>query len=200
MTTNLRISFIGDSFTQGIGDPEYRGWVGRVLQATGGDITAFNLGIRRNTSEDIARRWRQEVTPRTLPEADNRLVLSFGSNDAVLEDGKPRVEASRCLDNLAALLDESARQRIRTLVVGPSPVVIGGAEHLGRLLGTAEEMAALCAGRGVPFIDVTRALAADPVWVDEAGAGDGAHPGAGGYGRLAELVLRGGWREWALGG
>ena len=75
--------FIGDSFVQGIGDPEYRGWVGRVLAATRDDVTAFNLGIRRNTSEDVLRRCWHEVLPRTLPEADNRLVISFGSNDAL---------------------------------------------------------------------------------------------------------------------
>ncbi|WP_441247642.1 GDSL-type esterase/lipase family protein [Kitasatospora sp. McL0602] len=201
MANNLRVSFIGDSFTQGIGDPEYRGWVGRVLQATAvADITAFNLGIRRNTSEDVARRCWQEVVPRTLPEADNRLVLSFGSNDAVVEDGAVRVEPARCLDNLAALLAESARRGIGALVVGPPPVVIGGRGHLDRLLKLAEEMTAVCAAQGVPFVDVTAALAADPVWVAEASAGDGAHPGAGGFGRLAELVIGGGWQSWAAGG
>lgn len=200
MTKDLRLCFIGDSFTQGIGDPEYRGWVGRVLQATGGETTAFNLGIRRNTSEDVVRRCWQEVAPRTLPQADNRLVVSFGSNDAVVEDGRLRVEPARTLENLAALLAESRRRLSGTLVVGPPPVVSGGEEHLGRLLELTGEMAAICAGQGVPFIDVTRDLAADPVWVAEACTDDGAHPAAGGYGRMAELVLRGPWREWVRGG
>lgn len=92
MFEGMRICFVGDSFIQGIGDPEYRGWVGRVLAATGGDITAFNLGIRRNTSEDVLRRCWHEVLPRTLPAADNRLVISFGSNDTIHEDGTVRVE------------------------------------------------------------------------------------------------------------
>lgn len=200
MSTNPRVCFIGDSFTQGVGDPEFRGWVGRVLQATGGDVTAFNLGIRRNTSEDVLGRWRQEILPRVLPGADNRLVVSFGSNDAVEEGGAPRVDAARCLDNLVTLLDGSRRQFCGALVVGPPPVVGGGEEHLRRVLGIAEGMAALCAHRGVPFVDVTRELAEDPVWTAEAVAGDGAHPGAGGYERMARLVLRGGWREWLLGG
>ncbi|MFF4606521.1 GDSL-type esterase/lipase family protein [Streptomyces sp. NPDC001339] len=92
MTGDLRICFIGDSFVQGIGDPEHRGWVGRVLAVTRGDITAFNLGIRRDTSEDVLRRCWREALPRTLPGADNRLVISFGSNDTVQEDGTVRTD------------------------------------------------------------------------------------------------------------
>ncbi|MFJ8476707.1 hypothetical protein [Kitasatospora sp. NPDC094011] len=41
-----RILFLGDSFVQGLGDPEFRGWVGRVLQAAAPDATAFNRGAR----------------------------------------------------------------------------------------------------------------------------------------------------------
>ncbi|GAA2143354.1 hypothetical protein GCM10009760_29630 [Kitasatospora kazusensis] len=196
MTADLRLHFLGDSFTQGIGDPEYRGWVGRVLQATPGEITAFNLGIRRNTSEDVLRRCWAEVDARTAPGTDSRLVLSFGSNDAVEENGAVRVGAARCLERLDTLLTAAGHREMRVLVVGPPPVTGAGADHLGRLLELAEEMAALCERHGVPFVPVTRALADDPLWVAEVMAGDGAHPGADGYRQLADLVLRGGWAEW----
>ncbi len=196
MTRDTRICFIGDSFVQGIGDPEYRGWVGRVLAKTPGDITAFNLGVRRNTSEDVRHRCWREVLPRTLPDADNRLVVSFGSNDAVVEDGTVRVEPARCLDNLAALLDESRRRAIAPLVVGPPPVIDAGAAHTRRTLHLADAMAALCRARHIPFVATTRDLSDDPVWTREAMAGDGAHPGAGGYQTLAGLVLAGPWHAW----
>ena len=52
-----------------------------------------------------------------------------------------------------------------------------------------------CADRGVPYVPVVAALAADPVWRSEVAAGDGAHPGAAGYARLAELV-RPAWERW----
>jgi acyl-CoA thioesterase I len=39
------------------------------------------------------------------------------------------------------------------------------------------------------------ALLADPVWMHEVAIGDGAHPGADGYGHLADLVLPI-WRTW----
>ncbi|MFC4373544.1 GDSL-type esterase/lipase family protein [Nocardia halotolerans] len=196
MTTALRICFIGDSFVQGVGDPQYRGWVGRVLAATGPAITAFNLGVRRDTSDDVLRRCWSEVEPRMLPGADNRLVVSFGANDAIEEDGAPRVSHARCLDNLATVLGESRERGVAPLVVGPPPVVGAGAVHLRRALRLAEEMSVLCRAQGVPFVDVTAELAGDTVWVREASDGDGAHPGAGGYQRLADLVLAGSWHRW----
>ena len=199
MNGDMRISFIGDSFVQGIGDPEHRGWVGRVLAASHPGITAFNLGIRRNTSEDVLRRCWPEVLPRTLPDADNRLVVSFGSNDAMEEDGKVRVDPARCLDNLASILAECRRRAIAALVVGPPPVIGAGEEHLRRTAKLADEMAALGRSEHVPFIDTTLSLANDPVWTREAIAGDGAHPGSGGYRRLADLVLADRWHAWIAG-
>lgn len=196
MIGDIRVCFIGDSFVQGIGDPEHRGWVGRVLEATGTDITAFNLGIRRDTSEDVLRRCWREVLPRTLPGADNRLVVSFGSNDTVREDGAVRVAPARCLDNLASILDQARRRAVTPLVVGPPPVVDAGEEHLRRTARLADEMAALCRSHRVPFVRTTLALAQDPVWTREAMAGDGAHPGSGGYRRLADLVLADQWHQW----
>jgi lysophospholipase L1-like esterase len=196
MSRDLRICFIGDSFVQGIGDEKYRGWVGRVLEATPGHITFFNLGIRRNTSEDVLRRCWPEVLPRTLPDADNRLVISFGSNDSIEEDGKVRVDPARCLDNLASILDESQRRAIAPLVVGPPPVIDAGEQHLQRTARLAAEMAALCQSRHVQFIATTQDLAKDPTWTQSAMAGDGAHPGSGGYQRLADLILASQWHEW----
>ncbi|PYC69529.1 hypothetical protein C7C46_28005 [Streptomyces tateyamensis] len=201
MIKDLRVSFIGDSFVQGLGDPEYRGWVGRVLQRLSlGEAGAFNLGIRRNSSRDVLARWRTEVGARLLDGADNRLVLSVGSNDAMPdENGAPRVDRADFLRNVTAVLTGAQELGIRVLVVGPPPVMVGGPEHLARLLTVVPELAALCAAHGVPFVDVTRALVEDPVWVAEATAGDGAHPGAGGYGRLADLVLAGGFGAWLTG-
>ncbi|MFC4127760.1 GDSL-type esterase/lipase family protein [Nocardia rhizosphaerae] len=199
MSGDLRVCFFGDSFVQGIGDPDYRGWVGRVLAVTGPDVTAFNLGVRRDTSDDVVRRYRQELDARTVADADNRLVVSFGSNDAIEENGRVRVELSRCVDNLAGMIAESRDRQLSMLVVGPPPVLDAGAAHLERTMKIAAEMAALCAVDDVPFVDITAALAADPAWIAEVTAGDGAHPGRGGYERLTALVLDAGWRAW-LGG
>jgi lysophospholipase L1-like esterase len=60
----MRICFFGDSIVNGTGDPDCLGWVGRVCGAarkSGVDLTSYNLGIRRDTSADILRRWRREA-------------------------------------------------------------------------------------------------------------------------------------------
>jgi lysophospholipase L1-like esterase len=50
---------------------------------------------------------------------------------------------------------------------------------------------------GVPFLPVLEALLADPNWIAEARAGDGAHPGAKGYAAMAALVDQWpAWRAW----
>jgi lysophospholipase L1-like esterase len=191
-----RICFFGDSFVHGIGDPERRGWVGRVLAATPGDVTGFNLGIRRNTSEDVLRRCWPECAERLIPGEDNRLVLSFGSNDAIDERGGVRVRLTHTLENLGLLLDGCRRRAVEVLVVGPPPVIGAGPPHLERLLELAGRMRDLCELKTVPFADVTQPLAGDATWRAEALAGDGAHPAAGGYDPLAARVREAHRQPW----
>jgi lysophospholipase L1-like esterase len=124
------------------------------------------------------------------------LVVSFGSNDMMEENGRIRVDPGGCVDNLAAILDESERRAVAALMVGPPPVADAGDDHLCRTSELADAMAAVCRARDVPFIAVTHTLAGDPTWTAEALAGDGAHPARGGYQRLADIVLAGPWHEW----
>src|SRR5215472_16470033 len=80
----MRICFFGDSFVNGTGDDDALGWVGRIVaQARQGGcgMTAYNLGVRRDTSADVAARWQAEARVRLPPECDGRLVFSFGAND-----------------------------------------------------------------------------------------------------------------------
>lgn len=60
MDQDVRICFVGDSFMQGTCDPDCLGWPGRVCRAaiqSGVGMTCYNLGVRRDTSADILRRW-----------------------------------------------------------------------------------------------------------------------------------------------
>jgi acyl-CoA thioesterase-1 len=59
-----RALFLGDSLVAGIGDSAGGGWVARVVGACheqGMPVTAYNLGIRRETSLQVAARWRAEA-------------------------------------------------------------------------------------------------------------------------------------------
>src|SRR5690349_13574317 len=122
----MRICFIGDSFVNGVGDDSGLGWIGRLgvaLRAAGCDLTLYNLGVRRDTSADIARRWRAEAEARLPEGVDGRLVFAFGTNDGTPGEGPGRVRVphAESLANAEAILG-TARAWRPTLMVGPLPV------------------------------------------------------------------------------
>ena len=194
---DIRICFLGDSFTQGTGDDDCLGWPGRVCASArrrGHDVTAYNLGIRRETTNDIRARWRGEVTPRLIAGVDGRIVFSFGANDATLEDGNWRVPAALSEENARAMIAR-AKLSYPVLVVGPPPAP--EADRTARHAELAARYARVCQGLDVPFLDVLEPLKSASAWRDEAVAGDGIHPGSGGYAALAHLVEAWpAWRAW----
>ena len=196
-----RVLFFGDSHVAGVGDPAGLDWVGRVVAASFGagiPLTAYNLGVRGETSVQVAARWRQETRARLSSGADTRIVVSFGANDTTTEDGVQRVEAERSCDALGEILERAEAIGLPALVVGPAPV--DDAEQNRRVRGLSASFAEICASRGVPFIAVIEPLLDCCVWTAQVASGDGAHPEAAGYQALAELVLTGGWREWLRSG
>ena len=196
----VRICFVGDSFVNGTGDPEFLGWAGRICinaNKKGYDITYYNLGIRRDTSTDIANRWLQEVSLRLPKEYDARVVFSFGLNDTTVENGLSRVEFTKSIENAHSILS-AAKQLYPVLMVGPAPYA--GQEDNQRKQRTTElskQFALICNKLNVPYLDVFPILEKSPNWIDEARANDGAHPRVGGYAEFAEIVQNWqGWLDW----
>jgi len=192
--TDIRICFIGDSFVNGTGDPLCLGWTGRVCATAiqlGYPLTYYNLGIRRETSADIAARWREECARRLPPTIDGRVVLSFGANDTTTEQGRQRLSRAATLHNLRAIVQD-ARRRYPTLLVGPPPVA--EAAHNARIAALCHAMAAVAQELGVPYLPVCERLVQAQRWVQEAAQSDGAHPHQGGYAALAALVQA--WPAW----
>ncbi len=190
----MHICFIGDSFVNGYGDPNYQGWPGRICSAAsarGRDVTCYNLGIRRNTSRDIAARWRDEA-PHRLPQGkDGRLVFSFGANDTVIENGQRRVGDNEALANLQAILAQ-ASTLFPVLMVGPPPVE--NADHNRRIGQLSVLFQSASEQMGLSYLDAFTPLSQSALWISEVSAFDGAHPRAGGYEELASLVEN--WLAW----
>jgi lysophospholipase L1-like esterase len=197
-----RVLFFGESFVAGTGDPTGRGgWVGRVVAASfdaGLALSAYNLGVRRETSLDVEARLLAEARPRMRDEdAAYGVVLHLGVNDTSCEDGQVRVEPGLAVDALGRMLAVAAGLGARTFVVGPAPSLDAAQDERIRALSAA--LAEVAAAAGAPFVEVIDALCAHDGWAAEARAGDGVHPGAGGYDELARLVLAGGWLDWLAG-
>lgn len=193
-----RILFFGDSFVAGIGDPEGLGWVGRAVAAAyaaGRPLTAYNLGVRRDTSADVLARWEAEARARMgASEASYGIVFGLGTNDTTEEGGRVRVEPGIAVDNLGRLIETARASGLDVFVVGPPPA--GERAQDERVCALSVRLAALARARGVPFVETATTLRATPAWTAAAAAGDGSHPGASGYAALAELVLGGGFLSW----
>lgn len=188
MSQDIRICFVGDSFVNGTGDETALGWAGRLCAAAyahGVPVTYYNLGIRRDTSKDVLRRWETECALRLPDSCDGHVVLSCGVNDTVIENGASRVSPEDSRANLQAIL--RAATKYKTLVVGPPPVSEDEQnERIGALSrALAEEASALDA----PYIDLFSSLVGDAAYRREILANDGAHPRSSGYKKIANIIL-----------
>lgn len=189
---DIGICFVGDDFVAGYGDPKALGWVSRVVGRThtrDTDLTAYNLGVRGDSSAQVMQRWRSECPPRWAHRSERRLVIGVGAVD--LTRG---LTTARSRLNLANVLDEAATSGIAAFVVGPTPCL--DAETNARIKSLSVAQADVCARRGITFVDCFTPLRTHEQWQSDLGAGDGVHPGQAGYGLMAWLVLHHGWQDW----
>jgi lysophospholipase L1-like esterase len=142
--------------------------------------------VRRETSVQVAARFAAEAPPRLVAGADCRAVISFGANDATLEDGRPRVPAQASVAALEDVLGRAAVLGLPAFVVGPPPA--NDEAQSDRIAALSARFAEACASHGTPYVAVVDELRRAGPWLAEARAGDGAHPGAGGYAQLADCV------------
>ena len=193
----LRICFVGESLVNGTGDPECLGWAGRICQnafSKGFDITYYNLGVRRETSSELRKRWLQEVSYRLPREYNGRVVFSFGANDTTIENGKTRVSQEDSIANLRDILS-IAKDLYPVLVVSAPP--IDDKEQNQRISNLSTEFSKICNELNIPYLDVVPELLKSNIWMDEVRKYDGAHPRAAGYQVFAEIVQNWeGWLNW----
>jgi lysophospholipase L1-like esterase len=122
---------LGDSFTEGIGDPEprspggHRGWADRVAEVLGQSVDDFayaNLAIRGKL---IAQVVDEQIEP-ALELHPDLISISAGGNDVLRPGTDPDVTAARMDDAIARLSRDQATIVLFTGVdVGFSPVFRG---------------------------------------------------------------------------
>ena len=193
----MRICFIGDSFVSGAFDDECLGWAGRIsanARRRGHDVSPYNLGIRGETSVQIARRWRAEAELRQSPQQEGRLVFEFGVNDVREVNGKPQLSPEQSLAAAREMLTAAAQWK-PTLMIGPP----SGCDdpRNGRVKALSGGLAKLCAELRVPYFDSYTPLLASSTWTPCVKGVDGTHPSAAGYGEWAKLIDEWpAWRDW----
>jgi acyl-CoA thioesterase I len=190
------VLFFGDSFVAGAGDEEGLGWPGRLTAAAwraGLPLTPYNLGVRGESTRDVARRFRAEAEPRLIPGADNRIVISVGANDVTLVDGELHVPTEESVALMSEVLDQSRELGGTAMVLGPGPSGLDDHDQRARELGGRFEL--LCAERGLRFMALLDVLLASEAWTGSTAERDGIHPSAAGYSFLAEF-LEPAWLAW----
>ena len=189
----MRICFFGESYVNGVGDPTTQGWVGRLCAGRG--LTVYNCGIRGATSTLIRDTWFAEAIARFKPGEKFAVVFSYGTNDCWRENGTAQVSLDDHIANTTTILEESS-MRWPTLFVGPPGLpayadsTIREADHAER----CDRIKSLCADLSIPFFDTLAVYGQFKHWHAEASAGDGAHPGAGGYTEMAAVISV--WKPW----
>lgn len=191
----MRVVFVGDSLTVGVGDPSYLGWVGRLCARApmaGLGLTEYNLGVCSETSLNIKARLARELPPRLLPREAAKVVLSFGINDTRIENGRRKVSLAKSIETFLAIVRQASAMA-PVLMVGPPPVL--DRAHCQRI----EELSALLAltGKdiGLPYLEMCRPLRWNDTYLESLRAyGDGYHPEAAGYEAIARRVA--GWDAW----
>jgi lysophospholipase L1-like esterase len=193
----MRICFIGDSFVSGAHDGECLGWAGRISAAArrrGHDLSPYNLGIRGETSAQIAKRWRAEAEVRQSVQQEGHLVFEFGVNDAREVNGKRQLELAQSLAAVREVLSAAARWK-PTLMVGPPP----GTDQArnARVAELSTEIRSVCAEFSVPYFDSYGSLVTSSLFLADVKAVDGTHPSAAGYAEWAKLIdAWPAWRTW----
>ncbi|WP_068026687.1 GDSL-type esterase/lipase family protein [Nocardia mexicana] len=190
MVRDVRICFVGDSLVAGLGDRQCLGWAGRLAARAAGagqPLTYYNLGVRGQTSTEIAERWEDECALRLPAEADGRVVFSFGVNDTMSEDGRAWVATEQSVANLAAMLRRTRELGWPTLMVAPPPV--DDDEHNSRTEKLDAEFSDVCDAEGVSYVRVHQPLRHSGTWMREVAEDDGYHPGAAGYEEFAALIV-----------
>lgn len=209
---SLRICVVGDSLAAGTGDSRCLGWHGRLLGPLlqgGRDVTIYDLGVRGDTSQDVARRWYAEASARLPAIFRAAVVFEFGLNDCTVRTtaggtAARRVPVEETLATTAAIL-AGAVALWPTLMIGPAPVddgragpqLVPGLSQRTRnqdISAIDAQLAAVAARVGVAYLPVFEALAADLRWRSALHDGDGIHPADDGYAVLAALVS--GWAPW----
>lgn len=193
---DVRICYIGDSFVNGTGDPTKRGWAGRLSESSQNnnlDITHYNLGIRRETSEDILKRWEVECDSRLPQVSENIVVFSFGVNDTVIENGQRRVSLESSIENAKTIL-LNASKKYDVIMIGMPP--INDDEQNERIKELDDKYQELCKKLNIPYLSIFNRLVHNEIWKDEVALNDGAHPRDKGYEILADLIKN--WSGWVI--
>jgi lysophospholipase L1-like esterase len=190
----VRLSFIGDSITEGTGSPAYtyEFWVSQIADRLGTGYSVWNLGLDSGRANDVIRgtSWKEKLKNTDI------LSICIGINDVMsIYGGKPQTGASASaaeivswITKIAAMAEEAGAEII---IFSVPPFNLTGA-NLTKWQTVNSDLKKLADKKGYDFFDFAAVLG-DPENPAKCLYGD--HPNGAGCKAVADAFMAAGILE-----
>ena len=188
----LRVAFIGDSITMGIGagTRDHKFWVSQIADLAGTDISFWNLGLGYARADDAAN------SPAWLEKAKNNdvIVICFGVND--INSGPYQFSGQRSAEQITADINTIAtackEAGCEVIIFSTPPYTYSNSTKIGVWKELVVSLKALAEQNGYDFFDFAAILGSTD---NPATPAYGGHPNATGCKAVAEAFMASGLLE-----
>ena len=188
----LRVAFIGDSITMGIGagSRDHKFWAAQITELAGTDISFWNLGLGYARADDAAN------SPAWLEKAKNNdvIVICFGVND--INSGPYQFSGQRSADQIAADINTIAttckEAECEVILFSTPPYTYSNSTKIGVWQELTGKLKTLAEQSGYDFFDFAAILGTPS---NPAAPAYGGHPNATGCKAVAEAFMASGLLE-----
>lgn len=188
----LRVGFIGDSITMGIGagTKNYKGWVAQVAEMVDSDVSVWNLAVGYARGDDAAN------SPAWLEKAKNNdiIVINFGVND--INSGPYQYSGQRnavqIKNDIAKIAETCEEAGAKVIICSTPPYTYANSDKVGVWRALVNQLKTLAEDKGYGFFDFAALVGkAD----DPSIPAYGGHPNAEGCKIVAEAFIASGLLE-----
>ena len=189
---DLRVAFIGDSITMGIGagSRDHKFWAAQITELAGTDISFWNLGLGYARADDAAN------SPSWLEKAKNNdvIVICFGVND--INSGPYQFSGQRSADQITADINTIAttckEAGCEVIIFSTPPYTYSNSTKIAVWQELTGKLKTLAETNGYDFFDFAAILGSPN---NPATPAYGGHPNATGCKAVAEAFMASGLLE-----
>ena len=189
---DLRVAFIGDSITMGIGagSRDHKFWAAQITELAGTDISFWNLGLGYARADDAAN------SPSWLEKAKNNdvIVICFGVND--INSGPYQFSGQRSADQILADINTIAttckEAGCEVIIFSTPPYTYSNSTKIAVWQELTGKLKTLAETNGYDFFDFAAILGSPN---NPATPAYGGHPNATGCKAVAEAFMASGLLE-----
>ena len=189
---SIRIAFIGDSITMGIGagSKNYKGWAAQITERLGTTVSAWNLGVGYARGDDAAN------SPAWLEKAKNNdvVVICFGVND--INSGPYNFSGQRnatdIKNDIAKIAETCADAGAEIIIFTTPPYTYANSTKVTVWRALVNQLKTLAAEKGYKLFDFAAIVGTE---ADPSVPAYGGHPNAEGCRIVAEKFIESGLIE-----